>query len=60
MEIKKKVIVRRAGGNAGNNSLVYRLNLPAQFARELGITETDREVKLTLEFDRMIIVKERI
>lgn len=58
MEIRKKVIVRKAGGTAGGESLVYRLNLPAKFARELGITETDREVKLTLEFDRIIIVKE--
>lgn len=58
MEIKKKIIVRKAGGSAGNNALVYRLNLPAKFAREIGITETDREVRLTLEFDRIIIVKE--
>ena len=49
MQIKRNVIFNKAGGNASKNSYTYKINLPADMVRELGVTEEDRGVTLSSE-----------
>lgn len=49
MQAKRNVMIAKAGGTAGKNSKLYRLSLPADMVRELGVTEDDRSVILTCE-----------
>lgn len=49
MQIKRNVIFNKAGGNASKNSCTYKINLPADMVRELGVTEEDRGVTLSFE-----------
>ena len=48
-ERKAKILINRAGGNAGAHSKGYRVALPSAWMKSLGITENDREV--LLQFD---------
>ena len=45
-ERKAKILINRAGGNAGAQSKGYRVALPSAWMKSLGITENDREVLL--------------
>ena len=59
MQAKRNVMIAKAGGTAGKNSKNYRISLPADMVRELGVTEEDRSVVLTCEDGKVIIKKER-
>ena len=59
MEVKRNVMIHKAGGNAGKNSVNYRISLPAGMVHDLGITEEDRSVIVTLEDGKIIIKKEK-
>lgn len=39
----------KAGGTAGKNSKNYKISIPADMVRELGVTEDSRSVTLTCE-----------
>lgn len=45
-------------GTAGKNSKNYKISLPADMVRELGVTEEDRSVILTSEDGKVIIEKD--
>ena len=57
MEVQRNIMINKAGGNAGKNSVNYRICLPADMIRELGITENDRKVILTCEDGKITIKK---
>lgn len=59
MQAKRNIIIQKAGGTAGKNSKNYKISLPADMVRELGVTEEDRSVILTCEDGKVIIKKER-
>lgn len=46
MQVKRNVIFNKAGGNASKNAMTYKINIPADMIRELGVTEDDRSVIL--------------
>ena len=56
-ERKAKILINRAGGNAGAQSKGYRVALPSAWMKSLGITENDREV--LLQFDGECITLRR-
>ena len=58
MQAKRNIIIQKAGGTAGKNSKNYKISLPADMVRELGVTEEDRSVVLTCEDGKVIIKKE--
>lgn len=58
MEAKRNIMINKAGGNSGANTKNYRVSLPADMIRELGITEDDRSVILTAENGVITIRKE--
>lgn len=57
MEVKRNVIFAKAGGTAGKNSKNYKISLPADMVRELGVTEEDKSVVLTCEDGKIVIEK---
>lgn len=47
MQVERNVIFNKAGGNASKNAVTYKINIPADMIRELGVTDDDRSVTLT-------------
>lgn len=58
MQAKRNIMFAKAGGTAGKNSKNYKISLPADMVRELGVTEEDRSVILTCEDGKVIIEKD--
>ena len=54
---KRNIIFNKAGGTAGSNSVGYKLNLPADMVKALGVTPENRAVELELKKDKIIIKK---
>lgn len=52
-----RCIINKAGGNAGSNSLNYKISIPSVWANELNITPESRD--LTMSFDGKKITIER-
>lgn len=58
MEIRKrKVMINKAGGTAGKNSVNYRISLPAPWVKKIGINENDRNVILEFDGSKIVITK---
>lgn len=55
--VKRNIMFCKAGGTAGANSVGYRLNIPADMIKALGITPENRSVELELKKDKIIIKK---
>ena len=49
MEVKRNIMINKAGGHSGANTKNYRVSIPADMIRELGVTEDNRSVTLTCE-----------
>lgn len=56
-EIERNVMFNKACGNASKNAYTYKLSLPADAIRALGVTLEDRLVVLEIEDDKIIIRK---
>ena len=52
-----KVQINKAGGNAGKESKVYRISVPAGMVNALGVTPEDRSVIMKMENGKIIIEK---
>lgn len=57
MQAKRNIMINKAGGTAGKNSVNYRLSIPADMVRAIGANEDDRSVLLRLEENRIVIEK---
>lgn len=53
----KKLIVTKQGGTSSKNAVTYRLTLPAEMVKLLGITPEDRSVELDMVGDTLTIRK---
>lgn len=58
MQVKRNIMVNKAGGTASKNGKTYRVSIPADMIREIGITENDRSVILICENNEIRIKKE--
>ena len=58
MQAKRNIMVNKAGGTASKNGKTYRVSIPAEMIRELGVTDEDRGVILTSENGEIRIKKE--
>ena len=54
---KSKAVLRRPGGNASKNAEAYRVNIPTKWAKDMGITPDERNLKITYENKKMIVEK---
>lgn len=52
-----KVSFNKSGGTARGTAITNRITIPTKWIKELGITEDDREVKLKLIDNKIIIEK---
>lgn len=59
MQVKRNIMFAKAGGTAGKNSKNYKISLPADMVRELGVTEEDRSVILSCEDGKIVIEKDK-
>ena len=59
MQVRRNIMFAKAGGTAGKNSKNYKISLPADMVRELGVTEEDRSVTLTCEDGKIMIEKDK-
>ena len=57
MQVKRNIMINKAGGNSGANTKNYRVSIPADMIRELGVTEDDRSVIMNCENGILIIKK---
>lgn len=57
MEAKRNVIFNKSGGNSGKNGISYKLSIPSDMVRALGVTEDDRCVILKCEDNKIVIEK---
>jgi hypothetical protein len=51
-------MINKAGGTSGKGTKNYRVSIPVDMVRALGITEEDRGVLMTLEGGKIIIEKD--
>lgn len=52
-----KITIGKPGGTASKGAKNYRLSLPTNWIKEMGITEEDRNVKITFDGERIAIEK---
>ena len=57
MKANRNIMINKAGGNSGANTKNYRVSIPADMIRELGVTEDNRSVVLTCENGKIVIEK---
>ncbi|HBF7094793.1 TPA: AbrB/MazE/SpoVT family DNA-binding domain-containing protein [Clostridioides difficile] len=55
---KRNIIISKAGGNSGRNTVNYKVSLPAQMIKDLGITLEDKSVLLSFVDGKIIIEKD--
>lgn len=53
----RNIIIAKAGGNSGKNSVNYKISLPAGMVKAIGVTAEDRAVTVLLEDGKIIIKK---
>ncbi len=54
-----RIMINKAGGNAGKNALNYRMSIPSVWAKTLGITEKNREVVAYFDGETLTIKKRK-
>ena len=57
MKVDRNIMINKEGGNSGANTKNYRVSIPADMIRELGVTEDNRSVTLTFQDGKIIIEK---
>lgn len=55
--VERNIIMGKAGGTAGKNSVNYKISLPAEMVKELGITQEDKSVLVYFDDGKIIIEK---
>lgn len=57
--VERNIIIAKAGGTAGKNSVNYKISLPAEMVKELGVTPEDKSVIVSFDNGRIIIEKKK-
>lgn len=58
--IKRNIIIAKAGGTAGKNSVNYKISLPAEMVKALGVTAEDKGVLVDLIDGKICIEKNKV
>lgn len=59
MKAKRNIMINKVGGNAGKSAVNYRISLPAEMVRRIGVTPEDRSVTVEFDGDAIMIKKEQ-
>ncbi len=54
---KRRLMINKAGGTAGKNSVNYRISLPAPWIKSMGLSKEDRDLELQFDGEKIIIKK---
>ena len=57
--VKRNIIIAKAGGTAGKNSVNYKISLPAEMVKELNVTQEDKSVIVSCIDGKIIIEKDK-
>ena len=57
---KRKMSVKKAGGNAGLHSITYLLSLPKGWVEQMEITSDDRDIIITLDEESGRIIMKKV
>lgn len=57
IKVERNIMINKAGGNAGKESVNYKISLPSEAVRMLGITKEDRKVILEYDEEKITIKK---
>ena len=57
--VERNIIIAKAGGTAGKNSVNYKISLPADMVKEMGVTPDDKCVMVSYEDGKIIIEKKK-
>ena len=57
---EKNVTITKASGNASKNSLKYQLNIPSEWAREIGLTKDNKAVLMRFDGKKITIKKSKL
>ena len=55
--VKRNIMISKAGGTAGKNSVNYKISLPAEMVKGIGVTPEDRSVNLEFDGEKITIKK---
>lgn len=55
--IERNIIMGKAGGTAGKNSVNYKISLPAEMVKAIGVTPEDKAVTVSFDNGKIIIEK---
>lgn len=58
--VERNIIIGKAGGNSGKNSVNYKISLPAEMVKELGVTSKDKGVLVSFENGKIVIEKKNL
>lgn len=58
--VERNIIMGKAGGTAGKNSVNYKISLPAEMVKALGVTENDKGVLVDLVDGKICIEKNKV
>lgn len=59
MKVKRNIMINKVGGNAGKGAVNYRVSLPAEMVRGIGVTPEDRAVVVDFDGETIRISKYR-
>lgn len=54
--IKRNIMINKVGGNASKSAVNYRISLPAEWIKKLGVSVEDRTVQLEFKNNTIIII----
>ena len=54
---ERNIIIAKAGGTAGSGYVNYKISLPAEMVKALGVTPDDRSVLVEMEGEKIVIKK---
>ena len=55
--VERNIIIAKAGGTAGKESVNYKISLPADMVKALGVTKENRAVIVEMDGEKIIIRK---
>lgn len=55
--VDRNIIIGKAGGHSGKNTVNYKISLPAEMVKALGVTQEDKAVMVDFIDGKIIIEK---
>ena len=57
IKVERNIMINKAGGNAGKESVNYKISLPSEAVRMIGVTKEVRKVILEYDEEKITIKK---